>query len=320
MHRRSILAGVGALLGGSFLPARAEEAAHLYVGFPAGGATDTFARIFAPALSAELGRPVVVDNLMGASGAMAIRPVERAAPTSPTYMLYPTMTMLGQVLANQGPDLSRITPISLLYEQYSVLVVNPQVAGFENVHGLKDLVALAKSKPDQISYATLGLGSTGHLTVEWISSLAGIQMQPVAYKGGAPATTDVLGGHVPILIADSTVVAPHIKAGKLRPIAINYSERMPGFPDVPTVAEQGFKEVSALPWVVLAGPPNMPSAHANSLAEAVRRIYAKPSLIQAMEQQNLVPKTSSPQEAAQLMQRDLADWKKIIQDRGIKGA
>ncbi|MCL1962611.1 MAG: tripartite tricarboxylate transporter substrate binding protein [Desulfovibrionaceae bacterium] len=320
MDRRSILIGAATMAGGSFLPALAQESARLYVGFSAGGATDTFARIFAPGLSAELHRAVVVENLTGASGAMAIRPVERAAPSSSTYMLYPTMTLLGQVLANQEPDLTKVTPITLLYEQYSVVAVNPQVAGFENVHNLKDLVALAKNKPGQINYAILGIGSTGHLTMEWFSDLAGIKMQPVAYKGGAPAVTDVLGGHVPLLVLDSTVVAPHIQAGKLRPIAVNYSERMPGFSEVPTMAEQGFKEVSALPWVVLAGPPNMPAADANAVAEAVRRAYAKPDLIEAMKQQNIVPKTSSPQQAAQLMRSDLAKWKKIIQEKGIKGA
>lgn len=319
--RRQILGGIGAVLAASTgMPALADEALKLYVGFPAGGATDTFARLFAPALSAELGRPVVVENLVGASGAMAIKPLERASGHSPQLALYPTMTMLGQVLADQGPDLGKVTPISLVYEQYTVLAVNPLVEGFEHVHSLKDVVALAKAKPGQISYAILGLGSTGHLTMEWISGLAGVKLQPVAYKGGAPATADVLGGHVPLLFADSTVIAPHVKAGKLRPIAVNFSRRMPGFPDVPTVNEQGFKDVNALPWVVLAGPNGMPEAEAKKIADAVRRAYAKPELMQALEAQNIVPKASSPKEAAQLMQRDLASWKKIIQEKGIKGS
>ena len=140
------------------------------------------------------------------------------------------------------------------------------------------------------------------------------------HRGDEPATADVLGGHVPLLFADSTVIAPHVKAGKLRPIAVNFSRRMPGFPDVPTVAEQGFKEVNALPWVVLAGPNKMPEADAKKVAEAVKRAYAKPDLMQALEAQNIVPKSSSPKEAAQLMLRDLAAWKKIIQDKGIKGS
>ena len=321
MSRRHVLGGIGAVLASNMAPAvLADEALKLYVGFPAGGATDTFARLFAPALSAELGRTVVVENLVGASGAMAIKPLERAAPSSPQLALYPTMTMLGQVLAEQGPDLGKVTPISLVYEQYTVLAVNPLVEGFEGVRSLKDVVALAKTRPGQISYAILGMGSTGHLTMEWICSLAGIKMQPVAYKGGAPATADVLGGHVPLLFADSTVIAPHVKAGKLRPIAVNFSRRMPGFPDVPTVAEQGFKEVNALPWVVLAGPNKMPEADAKKVAEAVKRAYAKPDLMQALEAQNIVPKSSSPKEAAQLMQRDLSAWKKIIHDKGIKGS
>ena len=194
------------------------------------------------------------------------------------------------------------------------------VPGFENVKSLNDLVAMAKARPNEISYAILGMGSTGHLTMEWISSLAGIKLQPVAYKGGAPATADVLGGHVPLLFADSTVIAPHVKAGKLRPIAVNFGKRMPGFPDVPTVIEQGFTEVNALPWVVLAGPPNMSAADAKRVADAVQRVYARPELIRALQAQNIEPKSSSPKEATELMERDLAVWKKIIQQKGIKGS
>jgi len=320
LNRRLILSAAAAIVAWPRVPVLAQEVLKLNVGFPAGGATDTFARLFAPALSAELGQNVIVENLMGASGAMAIRPLERAAPNAPVLALYPTMTMLGQVLADQGPDLSKVTPISLVYEQYTVLVVNPLVPGFENVKSLKDLVAMAKAKPGEISYAILGLGSTGHLTMEWISSLAGIKLQPVAYKGGAPATADVLGGHVPLLFADSTVIAPHVRAGKLRPIAVNFGKRMPGFPDVPTVIEQGFEQINALPWVVLVGPPNMPAADAKRVADAVQRVYAKPELIKALQAQNIEPKVSSPKEATQLMERDLALWKKIIQEKGIKGS
>lgn len=322
-NRRSILKTGGLVLTAGMVPAWtpavAQEAARLYVGFPAGGATDTAARIVAPALAAELGRTLVVENLAGASGALAIKPVERSAANSPTFVLYPTMTMLGQVLAGQGPDLSKVTPISLVYEQYTVLAVNPQVPGFENVHTLTDLIQMAKRKPGEISYAILGLGSTGHLTMEWISGLAGVKLQPVAYKGGAPATADVLGGHVPVLFADSTVIAPHVKAGKLRPIALNYSKRLPAFPGVPTVMEQGFPQVTAGAWVVLAGPPNMPAAEVSKVAEAMQRVLSKPEVMQAMQAQNVVPKSSTPKAADQLMKGDLDIWKKIIQDKGIKG-
>ncbi|ARU03932.1 hypothetical protein CCO03_03885 [Comamonas serinivorans] len=317
-NRRSLLIGTGAILASPWAMAQAGgDVGRLYVGFPAGGATDTAARLIAPALSAELGRTLVVENVSGASGALAIKPVERSTPDHPAFLLYPTMTMLGQVLNGQSPELDKVTPISLVYEQFTVVVVNPQVPGMENVHTLKDLLAVARAKPG-LNYAILGVGSTGHLTMEWIASIAGVKMQYVPYKGGAPATADLLGGHVGMLVVDSTVVAPHVKAGKLRAIAVNYPTRMPGFPDIPTVHEQGFKEVSGVPWVVLVGPAGMSEVDTRKVSQALARVLAKPEVAQAMRAQNVEPRSSSPADAAKLMRDDLASWKKIIQDKGIK--
>jgi tripartite-type tricarboxylate transporter receptor subunit TctC len=319
LSRRTLMAAGGALLGAAALPARAQQdIARLYVGFPPGGATDTIARLLAPALSAELGHTFIVENRPGASGSLAIKAVEASAPTSHTFAVYPTLTMLGYVLNGQEPELNKVTPISLVYEQFAVLVVNPQVPGLENVHTLGDLVQVAKAKQGQLTYTSSGVGSTGHLAMEWVASLAGVRMQHVPYKGGTPAVADVLGGHVGVMLADSTIIAPHVKAGKVRAIAINHPQRMPGFPGVPTIAEQGFKEVSAVPWVTLVGPPNMPEAQAQKVSEAVRRIVSKPEVAKAMQEQNAIPKYSTPKEATQLMQRDLALWKKVIKDNGIK--
>ena len=317
LSRRSLMTAGGALLGAAAMPAWAQELARIFVGFPPGGATDTIARLLAPGLSSELGGTFIVENRPGASGSLAIKNVEGSAPTSHSYALYPTLTMLGYVLNGQEPELNKVTPISLLYEQYAVLVINPQVPGLENVHSLPDLLRVAKAKQGQLTYTSSGVGSTGHLTMEWVASLAGTKMQHVPYKGGSPAVADLLGGHVGVMLADSTIIAPHVKSGKVRAIAINYPTRMPGFPGVATLAEQGFPQVSAVPWVTLLGPPNMPEAAANKVAEAVRRVVTNPEVAKAMLEQNAVPKYSTPKETMQLMQRDLALWKKIIKDNGI---
>lgn len=318
--RRLFLMGTGALLASQCVLAQgAGEVGRLYVGFPAGGATDTAARLIAPALSAELGRSLVVENVVGASGALAIPQVERSAPDHPSFLLYPTMTMLGQVLNGKTPELDKITPISLAYEQFTVVVVNPEVPGMENMHTLKDLLAVAKEKPG-LNYAILGVGSTGHLTMEWIASLAGVDMRPVPYKGGAPATVDLLGGHVPALIVDSTVVAPHVKSGKLRAIAVNYPTRLDAFPGAQTVHEQGFTEVTGVPWVVLVGPAGMSEAETRKVSDAMARVLAKPEVAQAMRAQNVEPRSSKPADASKLMHEDLATWQKIIKDKGIKAS
>ncbi len=314
--RRALLLGAATVLAAGALPAYSSEVGKLYVGFAAGGATDTLARLIAPALSSELGQSFIVENLPGASGMLAAKAVERSAPQQPAYVLYPTMTMLGKVLAGQNPDLDKITPISLLYEQFTLVVINPQVPGLENVRSLQDLLQVAKAKPG-MTYGPMGVGSTGHLTMEWLNSLAGVKMQAVPYKGGSPAMADLLGGHIGVLIADSTVVAPHLKSDKVRAIAVNYPQRMPALPDVPTIQEQGFKEVAGVPWVVLAGPPGMSEMQTATMAKALARVLAKPELVQAMRAQNVEPRSSSPREAAGLMQGDLALWSRIIKEKKI---
>ncbi|SDM05819.1 Tripartite-type tricarboxylate transporter, receptor component TctC [Oryzisolibacter propanilivorax] len=315
-RRRALLLGAAAALAASALPVPASEVGKLYVGFAAGGATDTLARLIAPALSSELGQTFIVENVPGASGMLAAKAVERSTPRQPAYVLYPTMTMLGKVLAGQPSELDKLTPISLLYEQFTLVVVNPQVPGLENVRTLQDLLQVAKAKPG-LTYGPMGVGSTGHLTMEWLNSLAGVKMQAVPYKGGAPAMADLLGGHIGVLIADSTVVAPHLNSGKVRAIAVNYPQRMASLPDVPTIQEQGFKEIAGVPWVVLAGPPGMPQQQAAALAKALDKVLAQPELVQAMRAQNVEPRSSSPKEATQLMQGDLALWSRIIKDNHI---
>ena len=314
--RRTLLLGAAATLAASSLPAYGNEVGKLYVGFAPGGATDTLARMIAPALASELGQKFIVENVPGASGMLAAKAVERSTPQQPSYVVYPTMTMLAKVLAGQNPDLDKITPISLLYEQFTLIVINPQVPGLENVRTLQDLLQVAKAKPG-MTYGPMGVGSTGHLTMEWVNSLAGVKMQAVPYKGGSPAMADLLGGHIGVLITDSTVVAPHLKSDKVRPIAVNYPKRMPVLPDVPTIQEQGFKEVAGVPWVVLAGPPGMSPAQTDAVAKALARALVRPELVQAMRAQNVEPRSSSPKEAAQLMQGDLAVWSRIIKENKI---
>lgn len=314
--RRNLLLSAAASLAAGALPAYSKEMGKLYVGFAAGGATDTLARLIAPALSSELGQKIIVENVPGASGMMAAKAVERSKPQQPSYVIYPTMTMMAKVLAGQNPDLDKFTPISLLYEQFTLVVINPQVPGLENVRSLKDLLQAAKAKPG-MTYAPMGVGSTGHLTMEWLNSLAGVKMQAVPYKGGAPAMADLLGGHIGVLITDSTVVAPHLNSDKIRVLAVNYPHRMPTLPDVPTIQEQGFKEISGVPWVVLAGPPGMSAEQAEKMAQALARVLAKPELVKAMRAQNVEPKSSSPKDTAKLMQGDLALWSRIIKENNI---
>lgn len=293
------------------------DTVRLLVGYPPGGATDVIARALQTPLTEVLGKTVIVENKPGASGTLAIREIEDSTPDSETYGVYLTLSLLGSVLNGQVPDLRKITPISQLYEQYTVTAINPAVAGLENVHSIQDLIAVARAKNGQLSYTSSSVGSTGHLTMEWLCNLAGVRMQHIAYKGGAPAVVDVLGGHVGIIVTDTTVIGPHIRSGKVRAIAINYPKRVDEFSDVPTIIEQGFKELSATPWATLVGPPNMDKGRVADMAAAVQKVLSDPKIIARMRELTVFAKHSTPDQARELMERDLRLWRKVIEDNKI---
>ena len=321
-RRRLMLTAAGAMmlpalpLGKAIAQGRGDTV-RLLVGYPPGGATDVIARALQTPLSEALGKTVIVENKPGASGTLAIRQIESSAPDEDVYGVYLTLSLLGSVLNGEVPDLSRITPISQLYEQYTVTAVNPAVAGLENVHSIHDLIAVAKAKDGQLSYTSSSVGSTGHLTMEWLCNLAGVRMQHIAYKGGAPAVVDVLGGHVGVIVTDTTVIGPHIQSGKVRAIAVNYPSRVSEFQNIPTITEQGFKELSATPWATLVGPPNMEKGRADSMAAALQKVLSDPKLVARMRELTVFAKPSTPEQARELMERDLRLWRKVIDDNKI---
>jgi tripartite-type tricarboxylate transporter receptor subunit TctC len=321
-RRRLMLTAAGAMILpalplGQALSQGRGDTVRLLVGYPPGGATDVITRALQTPLSEVLGKTVIVENKPGASGTLAIREIEGSAPDEEVYGVYLTLSLLGSVLNGEVPDLSKITPISQLYEQYTVTAVNPAVAGLENVHSIQDLIAVAKARNGQLSYTSSSVGSTGHLTMEWLCNLAGVRMQHIAYKGGAPAVVDVLGGHVGIIVTDTTVIGPHIRSGKVRAIAINYPSRVNEFPDVPTITEQGFKELSATPWATLVGPPDMEKARVDGMAAAIQKVLSDPELVARMRELTVFARHSTPDQARELMERDLRLWRKVIEDNKI---
>lgn len=321
-RRRLMLTAAGAMAlplipQGLVLAQGKGDTVRLLVGYPPGGATDALARVLQAPLAEALGKTVIVENKPGASGTIAIRQIESSAPDEEVYGVYLTLSLLGSVLNGEVPDLSQITPISQLYEQYTVTAVNPAVAGLENVHTIKDLIDVAKAKDGQLSYTSSSVGSTGHLTMEWLCNLADVRMQHIAYKGGAPAMIDVLGGHVGVIVTDTTIIGPHIKSGKVRAIAINYPSRVDVFPDVPTITEQGFKDLSAIPWATLVGPPSMDKDRLSSMAAAVQKVLSDSKVTERMRELTVFPKHSTPDVARQLMEGDLQLWRKVIVDNNI---
>lgn len=322
LSRRHLLGGAGALAlaGAGATPAFAQQdLVRIVLGFPAGSSVDVVARLIQPHLTKTLGRTVVVENKPGASGTIAIRQLEGTAPDAQVYGFYPTTTMMGFVLQGHEPALDRVTTITEMYDQFTVYAINPTVAGLADVHTLKDLVEVARKNPEAINYTTAGIGSISHLTTEKLCNLAGVKMTHVSYKGSQLGLQDMLAGQIGMVGMDPTNLSAHLGSPKVRAIAVNYPERLPYLPNVPTTVEAGFKELASVPaWVMFVGPPGMPADQAKKMREAVHQAIADPAINKRMRDLFTIPKTGTPEQAKARMQSDLKFWKQVIADNKIK--
>ncbi|MGO4303867.1 tripartite tricarboxylate transporter substrate binding protein [Cupriavidus sp. RAF12] len=291
----------------------------LVVPFPAGGPTDTAARIIGQKMGESLKQTVVIDNRPGASGTIGAEAVAKAAPDGYTLLMLATPTLLApHLIARKGYDIFKdFTPIGAAYELPIVMVVNPQ--SLPDVTDLQQYIARVKAKPGQFNYTSAGNGSFGHLSTELLKSLGHFDVQHVPYKGSAPAMSDLLAGQVPMMFADMIAALPHIKAGKLRPIAVGSASRVSFTPEVKTVAEQGFPGFDAASWGGLLAPAGTPKEVVAKLSAELRAALADPTVQQKMLGAGTVASFMPPDQLATRMRNDYAKWGKVIQDNGIRG-
>jgi tripartite-type tricarboxylate transporter receptor subunit TctC len=320
LQRRSILlASAGAALP---VVARAQADAadrpiRIVVPFAAGGPTDVLARVLAPRLQSSLKRTVIVENRVGATGAIGASHVARAAADGDTLLLGTSSIMAA------SPNLSSkllydpvadFVPISMVATIENILVVHPSVPA----RTVAELVAYAKANPGKLSYASSGVGSTYHLGAELFRAQTGIEWTHVPYKGAAPAIQDVLAGHVQVMFDNVSSAIPNIRSGKLRALGVASLKRYPALPDVPTVAEQGVAGYETTIWLGMFAPVRTPAAVVarlhRELSDAVNSAEYRERL-QTLEMQ---PVSSSPGELADYLKKDLAKWRKVVQESGIK--
>jgi tripartite-type tricarboxylate transporter receptor subunit TctC len=324
-HRRLALSAlaVAALL--PFVPATAQAQANypdkpirLVVPFPAGGPTDTAARIIGQKMSETLKQPIVIDNRPGASGTIGTETVAKATPDGYTIVMLATPTLLAPyLLPRKGYDIFKdFAPIGNAYELPIVMVVNPHA--LPDVTNLQQYIAKAKANPGQMNYTSAGNGSFGHLSTELLKNLGHFDVQHVPYKGSAPAMSDVLAGQVPMMFSDMIAALPHIKAGKLRAIAVGSSKRVSFAPEVKTVAEQGFPGFDAASWGGLLAPAGTSKEIVAKLSAALRGALADPTVEQKMLGAGTVASYLPSDQFATRMRNDYAKWGKVIQDNGIK--
>ncbi|AVS99811.1 LacI family transcriptional regulator [Paracidovorax avenae] len=287
------------------------------VPFPPGGGTDIVARMVLDKIRASTGWTVVVDNRPGAGGNIGMDAVAKAAPDGYTLGMGQTANLAinPSLYAKMPYDASRaLVPVATVAGQPVVLVVNAE----SRFKALADLVAAAKAKPDSLSMASAGNGTVGHLTGELFIRQAGIRTSHIPYKGAGPAATDLLGGQVDYYFATPQTVIPFIKAGKLRALAVSSAKRLPVLPDVPTVAESGYKGFDTSDWKMLVAPAGTPPAVLARWQQEVARALARPDTIATLQAEGSTPMATTPQEAAALIRSEQQRWGEVIRSGNVK--
>ena len=275
---RSILATGFVVLAASSLSAQ-DYPTHnirLVVPFPAGGGTDTIARILAPKLGEALKHTIVIDNIGGASGSLGHEAVARAPADGYTLLMATASTIATNPLISKVPwdPIKSFTPVAMLVVDPMPLILNPSVPA----NNVKELIALAKSKPGELTMASFGIGSVPHLAGELFNIVAGTKMLHVPYKGGAQALNDVIGGHVSLMFNSVGAVAGPIASGQVKLIAIGAGKRSPGLPQTPTVKESGLPDFEASTWIGLYGPANLPKPIVDRLSKEIVAILQQPDV------------------------------------------
>lgn len=287
----------------------------LVVPFAAGGATDVVSRLVAQRLSLRIGRPVVVENVAGAGGAIGAAKVAKAAPdgntllmgTVATHAIHPLSTAPSPY--NPARD---FTPVCLVATVPNVLLVG-QASKAQNV---QELIALLKARPGQLSYGSSGVGTPPHLSGELFKSMAGVQMNHIPYKGGAPAMADLVGGHIPILFDVLTGAASHIRSGAVRALAVTTAKRSPSFPDVPTLSEAGVPGYETYTWNAVFGPAGLPAPLVDTLSRELQAVVQEPEVQARLRDISANPVGSAPDALAALVQSENEKWGPVIQSIG----
>ena len=303
------------------MPAAAQQAypskpVRIISPFPPGGGNDALCRIVAQKLVEGLKQQVIVENRAGANGIVGTEVAARSAPDGYTIVLIPSGHAVNATLYRKLPfdSIRDFAPITLAGSSPLVLAVHPSLP----VKSVKELVALARARPGQLTYVSAGVGASGHLGGALFETLTGTKMVHIPYKGMALAITDLMSGQVSLTFGTSLSVIPHARSGRLRALATTGARRSPALPDLPTVAEAGVPGYEASLWYGFVGPARLPPEVVRRLNSAIVAVLGLPDVRDRLASQGVDPQPTTPEEFAQLLASDVERWAKVIQRAGIQ--
>jgi len=285
--------------------------------YPPGGTTDIIPRAVAPFMSEAMGVAVIVENRPGANGSIGAAYVAKSAPDGHTVLMAPTGVLaINQWLYKQlpyNPD-KDLVPVINAATTPNMIVVHPSVPA----SNLRELIALAKAKPNSLSFASQGNGSTGHLCGELLKVSAGIDLVHVPYKGSGPAQQDLVGGQVPMMCENFSNAIPHVRAGRLRAIALTGTSRHPQALEIPTASESGLPGFEAGVWYSFAAPSGTPKPVVDRLNAEFAKALRQPVVVERLTRLGLAIVADSPEEFAKFVAAESAKWRKVVQASGAR--
>ena len=315
-RRRALLAGAALAALAAHRPGVAQawpsRPIRILNGFSAGGPTDILTRILAERLQESLGQPVLVENRPGATGSIAAQAVAAAAPDGYTLLVTPSSTHAVSPNTTKLPwdPQKDFTPIAMIGNVTTLLVVNPSLP----VTSVAELVAHAKANPGKLNYGTPGRGSNLHLGMEMFKQMAGVDLVHVPYKGVAAAQTDLIAGSIQVMIDNIVSALPHVKAGRVRALAVTALARSQALPELPTVAESGFPGFQVNAWAALLGPAGLPREVVERLHAETMRAVARDDVRTRFATLGVEPMRMSADESGAFMRAERERWAKVIRD------
>ena len=284
--------------------------------FPPGGTVDLLSRVLAQKMAEEWKQAVIVENKPGGSGIVGSQAVMRAAPDGHTLMVVPITHVTNAALQSSLPfdPIKDFTPISLIASSPILLVAN-QSMPFNNV---RELVAYAKANPGKLNCGSGGNGTSQHLACELFKTMAGVDIRHVPYKGNAAAMTDVIGGQIELLFDQMATAVPHVKSGKVKPLAVTTQGRSPALPEVPTVAESGVPGFETTAWFGMVGPAGMPKDVVGKIQGEIAHAMANPVIKERLASQGLTLLGGPPAEFQVFLKDELGKWAKVVKASGAR--